>query len=75
MQNLGLITRNRWFPLIASSLAFGLLHGANPEIEKFGNSLNNVLPYYMHPKRINFITDFPLTTSGKTDIKQLQELL
>ena len=37
MQNLGLITRNRWFPLIASSLAFGLLHGANPEIEKFGN--------------------------------------
>lgn len=37
MQNLGLITRNRWFPLIASSIAFGLLHGANPEIEKFGN--------------------------------------
>ena len=37
MQNLGLITRNRWFPLIASSVAFGLLHGANPEIEKFGN--------------------------------------
>ena len=37
MQNLGIITGNRWFPLIASSLAFGLLHGANPEIEKFGN--------------------------------------
>ena len=27
----------RWFPLIASSLAFGLLHGANPEVAKFGN--------------------------------------
>tara|TARA_B100001113_G_C21018783_1_gene582604 strand:- start:259 stop:1035 length:777 start_codon:yes stop_codon:yes gene_type:complete len=37
MQNLGLITRNRWFPLIFSSVAFGLLHGANPEIEKFGS--------------------------------------
>ena len=37
MQNLGLITRNRWFPLLFSSVAFGLLHGANPEIEKFGS--------------------------------------
>ncbi len=37
MQNLGLISKNRWFPLIASSLAFGLLHGANPEVAKFGN--------------------------------------
>ena len=37
MQNVGLITKNRWFPLIFSSVAFGLLHGANPEIEKFGN--------------------------------------
>ncbi len=37
MQSLGSIARNRWFPLIATSLAFGLLHGANPEIEKFGN--------------------------------------
>jgi hypothetical protein len=37
MQNLGLITRNRWFPLLFSSVAFGLLHGANPEIAKFGN--------------------------------------
>ena len=37
MQNLGLITRNRWIPLIFTSIAFGLLHGANPEIEKFGN--------------------------------------
>lgn len=37
MQNLGIITGNRWFPLIVSSLAFGLLHLANPEIEKFGN--------------------------------------
>ena len=37
MQSLGSIVRNRWFPLIASSIAFGLLHSANPEIAKFGN--------------------------------------
>ena len=37
MQNVGLITKNRWFPLIFSSVAFGLLHAFNPEIEKFGN--------------------------------------
>lgn len=36
IQNLGIITRNRWFPLIASSLLFGIIHGQNPEIEKFG---------------------------------------
>jgi len=37
MQSLGSIVRNRWFPLIATSIAFGLLHSANPEIAKFGN--------------------------------------
>ena len=36
IQNLGIITRNRWFPLILSSLLFGIIHGQNPEIEKFG---------------------------------------
>ena len=36
IQNLGIITRNRWFPLIASSLIFGIIHGQNPEIQKFG---------------------------------------
>lgn len=36
IQNLGIITRNRWFPLIVSSLIFGIIHGQNPEIEKFG---------------------------------------
>ena len=36
MQGLGVLTRNRWFPLIVTSVGFGLLHGLNPEVEKLG---------------------------------------
>ncbi|MEN7550105.1 type II CAAX endopeptidase family protein [Rapidithrix thailandica] len=36
MQGIGLATRFRWIPLLATSLLFGFLHGANPEIEKYG---------------------------------------
>lgn len=36
MQGLGTAVKNRWFPLLATSLAFGLLHGANPEVAKLG---------------------------------------
>lgn len=36
MQGLGIAAKNRWFPLLVTSLAFGLLHGANPEVEKLG---------------------------------------
>tara|TARA_R110002073_G_scaffold15953_2_gene62070 strand:- start:937 stop:1899 length:963 start_codon:yes stop_codon:yes gene_type:complete len=36
MQALGMWAKNKWFPLIVMSLVFGLLHGANPEIEKLG---------------------------------------
>lgn len=36
MQALGMWAKNKWFPLIIMSLVFGLLHGANPEIEKLG---------------------------------------
>ncbi len=36
MQGLGLLTRNRWVPLILTSVLFGLMHGANPEVEKLG---------------------------------------
>jgi len=37
MQGIGIISGNRWLPLILTSLAFGLMHYANPEIAKFGN--------------------------------------
>ncbi|MDC0354605.1 CPBP family intramembrane metalloprotease [Flavobacteriaceae bacterium] len=37
MQGLGVFVKNRWFPLIFTSLSFGLLHLSNPEIDKIGN--------------------------------------
>ncbi len=36
MQGLGLLTKNKWFPLLFSSISFGLLHIANPEVGAFG---------------------------------------
>lgn len=36
MQASGLLFRYRWAALLATSLAFGLMHGANPEIDTFG---------------------------------------
>lgn len=37
MQGFGLLARNRWVPLILTSVMFGLLHGLNPEVEKLGS--------------------------------------
>jgi membrane protease YdiL (CAAX protease family) len=39
MQGFGLWARNRWVPLIITSLLFGLLHGSNPEVTKMGSAL------------------------------------
>ena len=36
MQGLGVLAKNRWVPLIFTSTIFGLLHIANPEIDKLG---------------------------------------
>lgn len=36
MQGFGVILKNRWSPLLITSLIFGLLHGLNPEVEKLG---------------------------------------
>jgi membrane protease YdiL (CAAX protease family) len=36
MQQIGIVVKNRWFPLIATSVMFGLLHWANPEVAKMG---------------------------------------
>lgn len=44
MQGIGVATKNRWFPLIVTSLVFGLLHIANPEVEKLGYG---ILVYYI----------------------------
>lgn len=37
MQGFGVLTGNRWFPLIITSVIFGSLHFMNPEVEKMGN--------------------------------------
>jgi len=44
MQGLGNIFKNRFLPLILTSVGFGLLHYANPEIDKLGNIL---MVYYI----------------------------
>ncbi|WJJ95574.1 CPBP family intramembrane glutamic endopeptidase [Algibacter luteus] len=36
MQGLGVLAKNKWVPLIITSVVFGLLHIANPEVEKLG---------------------------------------
>ena len=44
MQGLGLATKTRWFPFIFTSVAFGLMHIANPEVGKMGYI---ILIYYI----------------------------
>ena len=36
MQGFGLLAKNRWFPLVMTSVIFGSLHLANPEIDEMG---------------------------------------
>lgn len=36
MQQVGLLTRYPWIPVVVTSLLFGMLHGANPEVEQYG---------------------------------------
>lgn len=44
MQGFGGLARNRWLPLLVTSTIFGLMHIANPEVDKMGNI---VLIYYI----------------------------
>ena len=36
MQQIGIAVRNRWFPLLFTSVMFGLMHSANPEVAEMG---------------------------------------
>jgi len=36
MQGIGVWSRNRWLPLLLTSVVFGLMHALNPEVEKLG---------------------------------------
>jgi membrane protease YdiL (CAAX protease family) len=44
MQGFGNLARNRWIPLVLTSSIFGLMHIANPEVDKMGYI---VLIYYI----------------------------
>lgn len=44
IQGLGLATKSRWFPFLFTSIAFGLMHIANPEVGKMGYI---ILIYYI----------------------------
>lgn len=44
LQGLGTLFRNRWFPLVLTSLIFGGLHFFNPEVTKLGNI---IMIYYI----------------------------
>jgi uncharacterized protein len=45
MQGFTAILKNRWFPLIMTSLLFGLLHAFNPEVKEFG--FLTMMPQYI----------------------------
>jgi len=36
MQQIGVLVKNRWFPLILTSILFGVLHSSNPEVTEMG---------------------------------------
>jgi membrane protease YdiL (CAAX protease family) len=45
MQGFALLIRNRLFPLIMTSVLFGLMHAFNPEVKEFG--FMNMMPQYI----------------------------
>ena len=45
MQGFAALVKNRWFPLIMTSVLFGLLHGLNPEVKEFG--FFTMMPQYI----------------------------
>ena len=36
MQHIGIIVKNKWFPLVFTSVLFGIAHSANPEVAEMG---------------------------------------
>lgn len=39
MQGIGVIAKNKWVPLMLTSLTFGLMHILNPEVDKLGYTI------------------------------------
>jgi membrane protease YdiL (CAAX protease family) len=45
MQGFAAVLRNRWFPLLMTSVLFGLMHAFNPEVKEFG--FLTMMPQYI----------------------------
>jgi membrane protease YdiL (CAAX protease family) len=45
MQGFAAILRNRWFPLVMTSILFGLMHAFNPEVREYG--FLTMMPQYI----------------------------
>jgi len=44
MQGIGVLAKNKWVPLLTTSIVFGMLHIANPEVDKLGYG---IMVYYI----------------------------
>lgn len=45
MQGFGSLLRYRWFPVVMTSVLFGLMHGLNPEVKEYG--FFTMMPQYI----------------------------
>lgn len=45
MQGFGSLLRYRWFPVLITSILFGLMHGLNPEVKEYG--FFTMMPQYI----------------------------
>jgi len=45
MQGFAVLSRNRWLPIIATSVLFGLMHALNPEVKEYG--FLTMMPQYI----------------------------
>jgi hypothetical protein len=45
MQGFAALVKNRWFPIIITSILFGLMHAFNPEVKEFG--FFTMIPQYV----------------------------
>jgi membrane protease YdiL (CAAX protease family) len=66
MQGFAAILKNRWFPLVMTSVLFGLMHAFNPEVKEFGFLT-------MMPQYILFGLIFGAITILMTGLKQQWE--
>ncbi len=45
IQGFAVLSRNRWLPVVSTSLLFGLMHGINPEVKEYG--FLTMIPQYV----------------------------